>query len=300
MMGVVSYIFFLLLLLLAVGLVLSHYMTRRSPLGAARSPAEFGLDFEEVAFKAVDGLTLRGWWIPAATSPGSTRAVIILHGHAGSMDPDLPNVPPLHAAGFNVLMFDFRAHGRSEGKVSTIGYLERMDLLGAVDFLRQKGMHRIGVLGSSMGGIVAMLTAPLCEGIDAVVTDSAPAWLRHAIAVWGTERHITAFRRTLGVPAWFSRILAWLTYFASSLRLGANLFEYEPAYWVGKIAPRPILFIQGDQDQYVPPREFEALYAAAGQGKEAWRVTGAGHCVISQLYPEEFHQRIVSFFNQNL
>jgi uncharacterized protein len=288
-MEVVYPIFFLLLVLLAVGLVLSHYLTRRHTLGMARSPAEFGLDFEEVAFKTVDGLTLHGWWIPAA---GSTRAVISLHGQGGSMDPDLSNVPPLHAAGYNVLMFDFRAHGRSEGKVSTIGYLERMDLMGAVDFLlKQKDMHRIGVLGFSMGGIVAMLTAPVCEGIDAVVTESGPAWLRHAVAVWATERR---------VPPWISPFLAWLTYFATSLRLGTNLFGCEPVYWVGKMAPRPILFIQGDQDQYVPPRDFEALYAAAGQGKEAWRVTGAGHCVIAQLYPEEFHQRIISFFNQNL
>ncbi len=278
----------LLLVLLAFGLVLSHRMTRRHTLASPRSPAEFELPFEEISFKAVDGLTLRGWWIPAE---GSQRAVIFLHGQGGSMDPDLPNVPSLHAAGFNVLMFDFRAHGRSEGKVSTIGYLERMDLLGAVQFLQQKDMLRIGVLGFSMGGIVAMLTVPLCDGIDAVVTDSGPAWLRHALGVWATEHR---------VPFWLARFLAWLTYFATSLRLGANLFEFEPVYWVGKIAPRPILFIQGDQDQYVPPRDFEALFAAAGQGKEAWRVTGAGHCVIASQYPEEFRQRIVSFFTQNL
>ena len=297
-MEAVYTIFFLLLILLAVGLVLSHTMTKRHTLAAARSPAEFGLAFEEVAFKSVDGLTLHGWWIPVE---GSTRAVISLHGQGGSMDPDLPNVPPLHASGFNVLMFDFRAHGRSEGKVSTVGYLERMDLLGAVEFLlKQKDMHRIGVLGFSMGGIVAMLTAPVCEGIDAVITDSGPAWLRHAVAVWGTERRIPMFHRTYGVPLWLASFLAWLTFFATSLRLGTNLFGYEPVYWVGKIAPRPILFIQGDQDQYVPPRDFEALYAAAGQGKEAWRVAGAGHCVIAQLYPEEFHQRIISFFNQTL
>ena len=287
-MEAVYVVLFLFLVLLAVGLVLSRYLTHRHTLGAARSPAECGLAFEAVEFKATDGLTLRGWWIPA---PGSTRAVISLHGQGGSMDPDLPNVPPLHAAGFNVLMFDFRAHGRSEGKISTIGFLERMDLLGAVEFLHQKGITRIGVLGFSMGAMVAILTAPVCEAIDAVVADSGPAWLKHAIVVWGTERRI---------PKWLGPFVVWLTFFATSLRLGVNLFEYEPVDWVGKIAPRPILFIQGDQDQYVPPRDFESLYAAAGQGKEAWRVPGAGHCVVAQLYPEEFQQRIISFFSQNL
>jgi fermentation-respiration switch protein FrsA (DUF1100 family) len=263
-------------------------MTRRQSLSGRANPADWGLSSEEVSFKSMDGLTLRGWWIPAE---GSQKAVISLHGHGGSMDPDLHNAPPLHEAGFNLLMFDFRAHGRSEGNISTIGYLERMDLIGAVDFLRQKGMQRIGVIGFSMGGIVAMLATPDCEEINAVITDSAPAWLRHSLAVWASERR---------VPAWLSPFLAWLTFFGTSLRLGKNLFKYEPIYWVDRIVPRPILFIQGDQDQYVPPRDFEALYAAAGQGKQAWRVAGAGHCVIAQLYPEEYHQRIVSFFTQNL
>ena len=287
-MEAVDYLFILLFILLTVGLALSYFMPRRHTLSVRASPANWGLPFEEVSFKSTDGLTLGGWWIPAE---GSHKAVISLHGQGGSMDPDLHNAPPLHAAGFNLLMFDFRAHGRSAGKMSTIGYLERMDLLGAVEFLRQKGMTRIGVIGFSMGGIVAMLTTPECSAIDAVTTDSGPAWLRHALAVWAVERR---------VPAWLSPFLAWLTFFGTSLRLGTNLFNYEPIHWVGRIAPRPILFIQGDRDQYVPPQDFEALYAAAGQGKEAWRVPGAGHCVIAQLCPDEYHQRIVAFFSQNL
>jgi dipeptidyl aminopeptidase/acylaminoacyl peptidase len=62
------------------------FFTRRYCLLEARSPAELGLPFENVAFSSADGLTLRGWWIPA---PGSDRAVIQLHGRSGSMDPDI-------------------------------------------------------------------------------------------------------------------------------------------------------------------------------------------------------------------
>jgi len=278
----------LILILLAAGLALSFLFTRRHTPDETRSPAEYGLAFEEVAFPARDGVMLRGWWIPAQTERGSLdRAVIFLHGQGGSMDPDVQYVPALHTAGFHVLMFDFRAHGRSEGRVSTVGYLERQDALGAVDFVRSRGIERIGLLGFSMGGMVAMLTAPICPEVKAVISDGGPARLMSAMTSWGVER---------GAPRWLARVLAWLTLAATSLRLRVNLFRYEPICWVGKIAPRPILFIHGERDQYVP--DFDALVAAAGLPKQVWRVPEAGHRTVDQLYPDEYRRRVVAFFDQ--
>lgn len=287
-MIVLWFLLSLILVLLALGLALSFLFTRRHTPDETRSPAEYGLAFQEVAFPARDGVMLRGWWIPAKTERGSLdRAVIFLHGQGGSMDPDVQYVPALNAAGFHVLMFDFRAHGRSEGRVSTVGYLERQDALGAVDFVRGQGIERIGLLGFSMGGMVAMLTAPICPEVKAVISDGGPARLFSAMTSWGVER---------GAPRWLASALAWLTLAATSLRLRANLFRYEPIRWVGKIAPRPILFIHGERDQYLP--DFDALVAAAGQPKQVWRVPEAGHRTVDQLYPAEYRRRVVAFFDQ--
>jgi uncharacterized protein len=294
-------LFALILILLALGYIFSMLMTRRHTPDSTRSPAEYGLAFDEVAFPARDGVTLRGWWIPAAPTPTfprlvtgeeeSDRAVIFLHGHGGSMDPDVQYVPALHAVGFNVLMFDFRAHGRSDGRVSTIGYLERQDLLGAADFVRAKGINRIGLLGFSMGGIVAMLTAPLCPDVRVVISDGGPARMRTALAVWAWEH---------GVPRPLGAVLAWLALTVTSLRVGANQFHYEPVRWVGRIAPRPILFIHGERDPYVPPADFAALVAAANEPREVWRVPEAGHRTVDQVHPEEYRRRVVAFFDQHL
>jgi uncharacterized protein len=273
-------------LVLASGFAMSYYMTRRFSLAQVRSPAEFGLDFEEVTFKAADGLRLCGWWI---LNVESDRVVVIMHGHGGSMDWDVHRAAALHTAGFNVLLFDFRAHGRSEGKTITFGYLERQDVLGAVAFLHSRGMHRIGLLGFSFGGIAAMLAAPICPDVAAVVTDGGPARMRSAMAARGVE---------WGAPHWLTAPLAWLTLAITSLRLRANLFQYEAVRWVGRISPRPILFVHAGKDQYLP--DFDDLYAAARPPKEVWHVPEAGHTKVSEVLPEEFQRRIIAFFDQHL
>ena len=273
-------------LVFGVGLGLSFYMTRRQPLTEIHSPAEYGLAFEEVTFQAVDGLSLRGCWIPA---PGSERAVVILHGHGGSLDWDIHRAPALHAAGFNVLLFDFRAHGRSDGRLATFGYLERLDVQGAVEFLKRRGIKRIGLLGFSYGGMASTLAAPLCPDVNAVITDGGPARMRTAI----TGRCVEA-----NLPRGLAAFLAWLVISVTSLRLGVNLSRYEAVRWVGQIAPRPILFVHGGLDQYCP--DFDELYAAAKQPKELWRLPGVGHTKASETYPEEFRRRVIGFFDENL
>jgi pimeloyl-ACP methyl ester carboxylesterase len=271
---------------LALGLGLSFYFTRRGQLGETHTPDEYGLQYETVEFKATDGLRLRGVWIPVE---GSEKAVIILHGHGGSHDLDIYRSVALHEAGYHVLLFDFRAHGRSEGRHMTFGYEERRDVRGAIEFLHQHGVRRIGLLGFSYGGIVSMLVTPDCPEVYAVITDGGPARMRSAIAARGVE---------MGFPLWLTRMIAWLIVSLTSIRLGVNLFHYEPIRWVGKITPRPILFIHGDLDQYLP--DFDELYSAASSPKELWRLADAGHTTASQLYPEEHTWRVLDFFSRYL
>lgn len=276
----------LILLVLIFGWVLSGYFTRRGQLGETHSPDEYGLEFELIEFKATDGLILRGVWIPGNKSD---KTVIILHGHGSSYDLDVYRAPALLEAGFNVLLFDFRGHGRSEGNHITFGYEECRDMEGAIQFLHARGMSQIGLLGFSYGGMVSMVFTPTCPDVKAMITDGGPARIRTAIAARGEE---------LGMPLWLTKPTAWLMISLASLRLGANLFKYEPIRWVGKVSPRPVLFIHGDKDPYLP--DFDELYAAANQPKGLWRLPDAGHCNASQLYPEEHTRRVIDFFSQHL
>ena len=95
-----------------------------------RTPAALGLRYEEVAFRSVgDGLRLRGWFVPGEKRRG---IVVLCHGYPGNRADLLPQAAFLRRAGFGVLLFDFRALGRSEGDICSIGWREVNDAHGAV------------------------------------------------------------------------------------------------------------------------------------------------------------------------
>jgi len=82
------------------------------------SPADFGLRYEEVSFPTTDGLELKGWYIPNRGDQAKT--VILLHGYPADKGDILPVLSFL-SAHYNLLLFDFRYLGQSQGRISTIG-----------------------------------------------------------------------------------------------------------------------------------------------------------------------------------
>ena len=70
-----------IVLIVLFSLLLSRPIVRRQPQTVFLDPGQLGLEYRDVSFESADGVTLVGWWIPAA---GSTRAIICLHGYAGA------------------------------------------------------------------------------------------------------------------------------------------------------------------------------------------------------------------------
>ncbi|CAG0935813.1 hypothetical protein TFLX_04663 [Thermoflexales bacterium] len=266
----------------------SNYLLARRPPDEADSPANYGLTAEAAEFRSGDGVTLRGWYIPCATS---TKTIIICSGANGSLDADVHVAPWLHEAGFNVLLFNWRAHDQSEGEVVTLGFNERYDLIAAVEFAKSKGAARIGALGFSMGGTVALATAAVYADILAIVADSPFVYVLSAVAGGLIER---------GAPEGLSYLLARLFVITACLRTRLNLFDIDLVRWVHRVAPRPLLLIFGAQDVIVPGSEVNLLFARAGDPKEVWRVPEAAHRNIHTLRPAEYRRRVLEFFNAHL
>ncbi len=288
-----------------VGLIALRWSTEliKSPDPDRRSsPADYGLPFTEVLFPSRDGLTLHSWFIPAQGlgafslededwATGSKGTVVFGHGRFGSKDPDLKYAPFFREAGYNSFLFDFRGHGRSEGDYTSFGFHERKDLLGAIDFLRTKGISSVGVIGFSLGAVVGIGTAAICEEIKAVISDGAFVELRGTLARGARER---------GFPQWLIRWLGPLILWLAARRVGGNLEDINPLRWVDKIAPRALFIIHGGRDRYISTDDVRRLYERAGQPKELWIVPEAGHRRVDEIYPEEYQKRVLGFFDRYL
>ncbi len=251
-------------------------------------PAETGLPFDLVHFTTSDKVTLTGWWFPY---PDSNRTIIQLHGFAGSMDPDIKYVPHLHAAGYNVLTFDFRAHGRSTGHLGTIGALESNDVKAAIDFVCSKGIKAIGLLGFSMGGRAAVLSAPENPQVRAIVCDGGPARLVTAITGKLTRDNL---------PYWLASTYAYCAVGGASLLSGINLFSEEPLHRASRLQSIPSLFIYGGRDPFITNREIDRMTTSTGSRATLWLVPEAGHRNIEKYRPQEYLDKVLSFFVNTL
>jgi len=266
------------------------------------NPCDYGLPYLEVIFPSRDSLSLHGWFIPPEGSSlpsladdgwsgGSKGTVIFCHGRFGSKDPDLKYVPFFREAGYNTFLFDFRGHGRSEGKYSSMGYYERLDLLGAIDLLQSKGISRFGVLGFSLGGGIGIVTAAQSEAIVAVISDGGFAQLRRVVEAGSRKKGFPPLLTTLIVP-----LMLWM----AGRRLGCDLEEADPLRWVEKITPRALLLIHGAQDPYISVEDLRRLYDAAGEPKELWIVDEAGHRQVDEVRPADYRGRVLGFFDRYL
>ena len=117
--------------------------------------AELGRPFEDVFFKASDGIALNGWFFPASTDSQRQRlAVVVCHGNAGNISHRLDLCRLLLETGASVMVFDYRGYGRSSGRPSEENTCR--DAQAAYQWLRQKGFAPANILGygESLGGAV--------------------------------------------------------------------------------------------------------------------------------------------------
>lgn len=245
----------------------AHYISgprRRAVPAYTFSPWEVQVDHERISFTTEDGITIRGWWF---ARPESDKVIIGLTGHRGSK-PDLLGIGSgLWRAGNNVLLFDYRGCGESDTGRQSLAHHELFDARAAVQYVFERmPQARLGVIGYSMGGALAILLAASEPGIRAVVADSPFATMRDVIDY--------AYRRRR-LP---SRPLLELTDVLTRWRYGYPFHAVRPLDVVAQIAPHPLLLIHGTADAVIPVKHSYWLYEAAREPKDLWIFEGAAHC----------------------
>ncbi len=276
-----------------VSLVVAERLTKpyRRPL--ASSPAVFDVNYEDVTFpSALDAVPLRGWFLPVA---GSDRVVVINHGRNSNRTGDdgqlVPHAEALVERGYNVLLFDFRAHGESGGVRYTLGAAEQRDVLGAVAFLKARGFgaDRTGFWAHSMGAATVLLAAGALDEVRAIVADSSFARLDDLLA--------EELPRASGLPGFFNPPILFL---AKEL-FGVDTTIVNPVDAVSALPPDSLFIIHAAADGLIPVDHARRIAAAAGPAvHDLWIFPGGRHDRVSAAAPDRYRDRVLAFFDEKL
>lgn len=257
---------------MAVGDGFFYYPTR-SVYGR---PETYGLSYESVFFAGADGAKLHGWFFPSSEQARGT--VIHCHGNGGNITGHFEHVKWLPGCGWNVFCFDYRGYGMSSGRVTRAGTIE--DGKAAVAYVQARGdvdPERIVLLGQSLGGAVGIVVTAQCPSVRGIAVEGAFSRYR-AEAVFAARQNIL----TRGFAGLLSKMLI--------------SDGFEPIDSVGRIAPRPALFVCGTADRVVDYRQTVALYEAAGEPKSLHIIDGGGHT--DAMLDAQGQNRFAEFFER--
>ena len=234
-----------------------------------RTPADADIYYRDLTLTTGDGVHISAWYVPATESGAPT--VLLAHGLLGSKVGMLRFVPWLHEAGYNVMLLDFRGHGDSDLRPSSIGPDEVWDIQACLDWLDENGGgERIAGLGLSLGASALVNTAVQDGRLDALILDSL-------FADWSD------------------------TDFAQGYRL--------PPDWIvpgvpspEALMPRihaPVFIIHGTADILTHVDHARRLFQAANEPKELW-INDSGHAWSAWTYPQLYQRRVLDFLSSSL
>ncbi|HSP64752.1 MAG TPA: alpha/beta fold hydrolase, partial [Candidatus Deferrimicrobium sp.] len=235
------------------------------------TPAEVGLEAEDVTIIGPRGRQLRAWFV-AASAAGRQPAALVLHGWTGSASLMLPLARPLLAAGLHVLMLDARCHGRSDDDAFSSMPDFAADAERALAWLRthpRVDPERIALVGHSVGAGACLMVADRDPRIAAVVSISSMA---------DPAEFMGEAMRRHAVPGF----IVWFALHEIQRALGQRFTDFAPLVTIARLRV-PVLLIHGDADPVVPLADAEALRAVAPAGTDLLVIPGADHSAVDRF-----------------
>jgi pimeloyl-ACP methyl ester carboxylesterase len=214
------------------------------------------LPHEDVAFRS-DGLLLKGWLFRGT---GARRGLIVhLHGVADNRSSGVGIARRFGPKGYDVLTYDSRAHGESEGEDCTYGFYEKRDLSRALDAVHA---DQAVLFGSSLGAAVALQAAAEDPRVRGVIAQSPFSDLETV----ARER-----------APWVATAAEIAEAFAIAERKGHfRIAEVSPRMAASRI-PVPVLLIHGENDRETPSAHSQRIFDALGGPRRLLVVPGRGH-----------------------
>lgn len=235
---------------------------------------------------AEDGAKLHALYVKSPLQ--SPKTALIIHGYTDNairmlMIGHLYN----HELGYNILLPDLQAHGKSDGEYIQMGWKDRLDILRWIDVAKEMygDSTRMVIHGISMGAATTVMTSGehLPENIKCFVEDCGYT------SVW--DEFAYKLKTEYGLPAF---PLLYTTSLYCQLKKGWN-FKESSAYKQIEKCTLPMFFIHGDKDTYVPTWMVYPLYEAKQGDKELWVVPGVEHAAAYWDYTDEYVQKTKNF-----
>lgn len=261
---------------------------------------------EAVAVPAADGLTLRGCYL---RTPAAARRGVVLFGLEFGSDrwSCRGYCDALLTAGYDVFAYEPRNQGDSDKDpayepLQWVTDKDVADMRAALAYLRSRpdaDPAGVGVFGVSKGGSTAFVAAAADPGVKCVATDGAYATYTTLVPYMKRWIGIYSDRKTLQrvLPGWFYGLVGLSGVKKVARNRGVTYPSVEAA--VGRLR-RPLLMIHGDADTYIRPEMARALFGRAKGPKELWVVPKAKHNQALTVAGDEYHARVVAFFDAHL
>jgi fermentation-respiration switch protein FrsA (DUF1100 family) len=277
---------------LAVSYMVAERFTHADRHSVGRAPQVATQAYEDVTLRTRDGLDLDGWYFPGY----GDRAAILVHGKDGNrISGENRNNEKiaefLLADGYDVLLFDLRGHGNSDGDRMSFGHLERLDVAAAIDYLTGRGMRedRIALIGLSMGAGTVLQTLIVRPNVGAVVADSSYEELRIVLEEKLDDQ--------ANVPTWFTPGVMLM----SKIAFGLDGDQAKPIEVVRAHPERAVLFIHCDGDELVAPHHaYDLRAASANTGSDLWMATKCQHAWAFNEHPVEYQARLLTFLGSQI
>jgi pimeloyl-ACP methyl ester carboxylesterase len=212
-----------------------------------------------------EGLRLRTWTLRGRPDKA---AVVVGHGVGDSLESFADLASRIHARGHTVLLLDFRGHGKSEGRHTTLGGREREDLRAAAQALRGRGLAASGLvfMGFSMGAVAALRAAVDQPDVRAVVA----------------EAPYDSYRNTVAHHAWLLyKLPRWTPVIPIAVAIAGWRAGFDPDEVDAVAAARrlraPLLLIVDGADDRMPEAVVRRILDAHPGPKRLWVAEGAGH-----------------------
>ena len=249
-------------------------------------PTDSAFAYESINFTSSDGVTLSGWYIPSKNK----AAVILLHGYGANRSEMRPRAEMLAQHGFGVLMYDMRGHGQSGGNQRTFGWTDVNDVIAALNCLHTRSdidPTRIGILGFSIGGQVAVRAAAQTDDIRAVI-DDGPSLARAEDIPPAAD-----------LGEWLFKLSNWLEDRVFAVVVGTPA-PAGVAEVIGHISPRPLMIIATGPDSDIEQRLAQYYFDQAREPKTLWKIPEGQHGTGPIVRPEEYARQITTFFESAL